>query len=159
MTTALISRILSLAQRVLPWIAFAGFMVWAWGLRDIFQTLPHYGDALENVVSAVWFSDALAEGRNPLIYPYNYFPEGWRVGSHSVGALLYLALVPLVRIGGGAFAYNVAMLLTCIGGFAGALLLARRYLPTLPATIVSLAITFWSMRWGAALEGQLNIFI
>jgi hypothetical protein len=147
------------AGRILPWIAFLGFMAWGWGLRDIFRTLPHYGDALETVVSATWFSDALAQGRNPLIYPYNYFPEGWRVGSHSVGALLYLALVPLVRIGGGAFAYNIAVLFTCVAGFGGALLLARRHLPALPATVVSLAITFWSMRWSQAMEGRLNIFL
>lgn len=144
---------------ILSWMAFLGFMLWAWGTRDIFRTVPHYGDALETIVSTTWFSDALASGQNPLIYPYNYFPEGWRVGSHSVGALLYLVLVPLVRIGGGAFAYNVAMLFTCVFGFAGALLLARRHLTPLPATVVALAITFWSMRWGAALEGRLNIFL
>ena len=114
---------------------------------------------METIVSATWFSDALASGQNPLIYPYNYFPEGWRVGSHSISVLLYLALVPLVRIGGGAFAYNVAMLFTCIFGFAGALLLARRHLTPLPATVVALALTFWSMRWGVALEGRLNIFL
>ncbi|MBI3957901.1 MAG: hypothetical protein HY328_03750 [Chloroflexi bacterium] len=159
MNTSRASRILPIAQHILPWVAFVGFMAWGWGLRDIFRTVPHYGDALENIVSATWFSDALTQGQNPLIYPYNYFPEGWRVGSHSVGALLYLLLVPLVRIGGGAFAYNIAMLLTCIGGFAGALLLARRHLPALPAAVVSLAITFWSMRWGDAMEGRLNIFM
>ena len=152
-------RLARLAPEVLPWVAFLVFMLWAWGTRDIFRTVPFYGDAMETVVSATWFSDALAQGQNPLIYPYNYFPEGWRVGSHSVGALLYLVLVPLVRIGGGAFAYNVAMLFTCAFGFAGALLLARRHLTPLPATSVALAITFWSMRWGAAMEGRLNVFL
>ena len=159
MKPSLVSRISRLAGYVLPWAAFLAFMAWGWGPRDVFRTLPHYGDALETVVSATWFSDALAQGQNPLIYPYNYFPEGWRVGSHSVGALLYLALVPLVRIGGGAFAYNVTLLLACIFGFAGALLFARRHLTPLPATAVALAIAFWSMRWSAAMEGRLNIFL
>ena len=51
------------------------------------------------------------------------------------------------------------MLFTCVFGFAGALLLARRHLAPLPATVVALAISFWSMRWGAAMEGRLNIFL
>jgi hypothetical protein len=153
------ARLARRAPAVLPWVAFVVFMLWAWGTRDIFRTVPHYGDALETIASASWFSDALAQGQNPLIYPYNYFPEGWRVGSHSVGALLYLVLVPLVRIGGGAFAYNVTVLFTCAFGFWGALLLARRHLTPLPATVVALATAFWSMRWGAAMEGRLNIFL
>ncbi len=146
-------------QKAVPWVVFGAFLAWVWGPRDLFHTVPSYGDALENIVSATWFSDSLAQGRNPLVYPYNYFPEGWRVGSHSVGALLYLVLIPLVRIGGGAYAYNVATLFTCVFGFAGALLLARRHLTSLPATIVALAITFWSMRWSQAQEGRLNIFL
>ncbi len=153
------SRLVRVAGRTLPWVAFLLFMAWAWGRRDLFRTVSSYGDALENIAGATWFSDALAMGQNPLVYPYNYFPEGWRVGSHSVGALLYLVLVPLVRIGGGAFAYNVAVLFTCVFGFAGALLLARRHLTALPATVVSLAITFWSMRWSQATQGRLNIFL
>jgi len=152
-------RVARLAPEVLPWVAFLGFMLWAWGTRDIFRTVPHYGDALETIVSATWFSDALAQGQNPLIYPYNFFPEGWRVGSHSVGTFLYLVLVPLVRIGGGAFAFNIAVLFTCVFGFAGALLLARRHLTALPATVVSLAITFWSMRWYEAMQGRLHTFL
>ena len=151
-------RVARLAPEVLPWVAFLGFMLWAWGPRDLFRTVPHYGDALETIVSTTWFSDALASGKNPLIYPYNFFPEGWRIGSHSVGSFLYLALVPLVRIGGGAFAFNIAALFTCVFGFAGALLLTRRHLTPLPATIVSLAITFWSMRWWEIMRGRLHTF-
>ncbi|MCU0502825.1 MAG: hypothetical protein MUC51_13865, partial [Anaerolineae bacterium] len=152
-------RVARLAPLILPWCAFLLFMVWVWGARDIFRTVPHYGDALETIVSATWFSDALASGQNPLIYPYNFFPEGWRIGSHSVGSFLYLALVPLVRAGGGAFAFNVALLFTCVFGFAGALLWTRRHLTPMPATIVSLAITFWSMRWWEIMRGRLHTFL
>ncbi len=92
---------------VLPWVAFLLFMAWAWGPRDLFHTIPYYGDALETAVLAPWVSDALATGQNPLIYPLNYFPEGWHVGSHSMSILLYVLLAPLAHLGGGAFFYNV----------------------------------------------------
>ena len=91
-----LTRVRSLLGRVLPWAAFAAFMVWAWGPLDLFHAISNDGDAFENVVTSTWFSDALARGQNPLIYPFNYFPEGWYVGSHSISPLLYLLLTPVV---------------------------------------------------------------
>lgn len=136
---------------------FAALLAWVWGARDLFRTVPHYGDALENIVGGAWFAEAWASGRDPLLYPLNYFPEGWRVGSHSVGALLYVGLAPLFRLGGGAFAYNVTFLFSCGLAFTGAYLLARRYLGVLSATLVGLALTFWGLRWHQAIGGQLNV--
>ncbi len=153
------SRLERVAGWILPWVAFLAFLVWAWGPRDLFRTIPHYGDALETAVLAPWVSDSLATGRNPLIYPLNYFPEGWRVGSHSMSILLYVLLAPLARLGGGAFFYNVGTLLACLIGFAGALSLARRHLPAFPAAVVALAMTFWGMHWSETVEGRLNYFL
>ena len=153
------ARVRRIIERVLPWTAFAAFMVWAWGPLDVFHAISNYGDAFENIVTSTWFSDALASGQNPLIYPYNYFPEGWHIGSHSIGSLLYLMLAPLVWVGGGAFTYNLVVFLNCVLGFAGALLLARRHLRVLPATLVALAIAFWSLRWSQAQDGRLNILL
>ncbi len=147
------------AGQVLPWVLFLAYMIWAWGPRDLFRTLPHYADALETAVVAPLVSDALAAGRNPLLYLLNYFPEGWRVGSHSTSILLYVILAPLTRLGGGAFVYNVTTLFACVLGFAGALLLARRHLPAFPATVVALAMTFWGMHWSETVEGRLNYFL
>ena len=146
-------------ERALPWAAFAALMLWAWGPRDMVHAISNYGDAFENIVTSKWFGDALATGQNPLLYPFNYFPEGWHVGSHSIGSLLYLVLAPLVRLAGGALAYNLVVLLNCVLGFTGALLLARRHLSVAPATLVALAIAFWSLRWSQAQDGRLNILL
>lgn len=143
----------------LPWIAFAAFLFWAWGPRDMAHTISNYGDASENIVTSSWFADALATGQNPLIYPLNYFPEGWRVGSHSIGSLLYLSLAPLIQLAGPALAYNLVVLLNCVLGFGGALLLARRHFSAPLATVVALAFAFWSLRWNQAQDGRLNIFL
>jgi hypothetical protein len=134
-------------------------MLWAWGPADPFHAISNYGDAFENVVTSTWFGDALASGQNPLLFPFNYFPEGWHVGSHSISPLLYLLLAPLVRLSGGAFAYNLVVFANCVLGFAGALLLARRHFSRLPATLVALAVAFWSLRWNRAQDGQLNVLL
>ncbi len=118
-----------------------------------------YGDSFETVVTSGWFSDSLAQGRNPLVYPYNFFPEGWLVGSHSVGTLLYVMLVPVVRLAGAVFATNLVLLAAAALGFGGALLLARRHMGPLPATLVALGFAFGSMRWNRAEEGQLQVFL
>jgi hypothetical protein len=153
------SRSGHIAVQVLPWVGFGAFMLWMWGERDPFRTLPVYGDALEPVAAASWLGEAVAQGQNPLVYPLNYFPEGWHIASQSTGFLLYAALAPAARFFGGAFAYNLAFLFTCLLAFSGALLLARRLLSPLPATFVALALTFWGLRWFQAMEGHLNILL
>jgi hypothetical protein len=154
------SRVAGLAARGLPWAVFGVFMLWAWGVRDLSRTLPSYGDSLEPVVVASWIADAPAAGRDPLVYPYNFFPEGWRIGSHSTGFLSYLALALIARIGGSVFAFNFFALFACLLAFAGTLFLARRFLPLLPSTFVALAFAFTGMRWHQPLmTGGLNILL
>jgi hypothetical protein len=147
------------AIRVLPWVLFGLFMVWAWGARDPFHTLPAYGDALEPVGAASWIGEAIATGRDPLVYPLNYYPEGWRIASHSTGYFLYLALAPVAWVAGSAFAVNLFTVLGCVLAFAGALLLARRFLPAFPATVVALAFAFCGVRWQQPLTGGLHMFL
>jgi len=151
-------RIRRAAPLVLPWVAFLAMMAWAWGWRDLRATLPNHGDAFETVVGASWFSDALAHSQNPLVYPYNFFPVGWRVGSHSAGIILYLMLWPVARLGGPALAYNLPFLALTALAFGGAYLLARRHMGLLAATTVALAITFWGLRWHQAIGGRLQIY-
>jgi hypothetical protein len=153
------SRFPGLITLLLPWVAFCLFMVWAWGARDPFRTLPAYGDALEPVGAASWIAEAIARGQDPLVYPLNFFPEGWRIASHSTGYFLYLALAPFAWVAGSAFAYNLFSVLACVLAFAGALLLARRLLPSLPATFVALAFAFCGVRWQQPLTGGLHMFL
>jgi hypothetical protein len=147
------------AVRVMPWVVFGLFMLWAWGVRDLFHTLPAYGDSLEPVVASSWIGEAIARGTDPFVYPYNFFPEGWRIASHSTGFLLYAALAPIAWVAGSAFALNLFTLLACILAFAGALFLARRFLPLLPATLVALAFAFAAPRWQQPLTGGLHIVL
>ena len=59
-----------------------------------------------------------------------------------------LALAPLYKLGGAAFAYNVACLLSFFVAFAGMLRLARQFsTATLFATVAALFFTFWGFRW------------
>jgi hypothetical protein len=153
------SRGARLAASWLPWVVFVVFMLWGWGVRDLVHTLPAYGDGLEPVVVASWIGEAIQQGKDPLVYPYNFFPEGWRIGSHSTGFLSYLPLALVARMAGSAFAYNLFTLLACLLAFAGALFLARRFLPPLPSTLVALAFAFAAPRWQQPLTGGMNIFL
>jgi hypothetical protein len=153
------SRFARIALRVLPWAAFVLLLFWAWGVRNPFRTLPAYGDALEPVGAAAWIAEAIAHGQNPLIYPLNFFPEGWHIASHSTGYFLYLALSPVAWVAGAAFAFNLFSVLGCVLAFAGALLLARRFLPAFPATVVALAFAFSGVRWQQPLTGGLHMFL
>ena len=61
---------------------------------------------------------------------------------------MMLALVPLYKLGGAAFAYNTACLLASLVAFAGMLRLARRFsTSTLFATVAALLFAFWGFRW------------
>ena len=148
-----------LAERLLPWAAFMVAMLWVWRTRDPFHSLPLYGDGMETVVGVTWFDDAIRHGRSLLIYPLNYFPEGWRVATHSAGMIIYVLLWPLYRLGGAAFAFNMAIVFSSLLAFAGAYLLARNYLNRVIAILPALMFTFGSLRWYQAWNGRMQILI
>jgi hypothetical protein len=152
----MVSRV---AGFVLPWLAFLALILWAWGPRDLAHTLPAYGDGLEIVSGVSWFDEAVRTGQNPLVYPLNYYPEGWQVGSHAGGAIFFVALWPFARLFGVALALNLAVLLTYMLAFGGMQLLARRYLDALPAAVASLGFTFWGLRWHQLMGLRLNVLL
>jgi hypothetical protein len=145
--------------RCLPWFLFAAFALWAWGWRNPARTLPHYGDMMETVVGTMWWDQAVREGLNPLLYPLNYFPEGWRVASHSAGLAIPTMLWPLHLAGGPALAVNVASLLSCFVAYLGAYLVARYYVSAALATLPALGFAFFSLRWFELMNGVLQIFL
>jgi hypothetical protein len=153
------SRLARLMPQVLPWLAFAAVALWGWGFRDLAHTLPHYGDFSEHIAGVQWFGEALSKGLNPLVYPLNFFPEGWQLGAHPGGPILYVLLWPLAQLNGPALALNLGMLLGCVLAFQGVRLLARPYLSPFPATIAALAFTFWPLRWHMVTDGLFNIQI
>ncbi len=152
-------RLLDLLVRALPWLVFAILMLWSWGWRNLATTLPHYGDTMETVVATQWFDEAITQGKSPLLYPLNYFPEGWRVASHSAGMAIAVLLWPLHKLDGPVFAANVAALLSCLFAYLGAYLVARFYLDRLTAILPAVAFTFWAMRWYELMGGILQIFL
>ena len=153
------TRATQLIIQALPWAVFAVLMAWSWGWRSLTATLPTYGDTMETVVGTMWLDEALSAGKSPLIYPLNYFPEGWRVASHSAGMAIAVLLWPLHKLGGPVFAANVAALLSCLIAYLGAYLVARAYLDRLTAILPAVAFTFWAMRWYELMGGILQIFL
>jgi hypothetical protein len=136
-------------------------LLWVgWGARDLAHTLPSYGDAIEIVWATGWYDTALRAGQNLNLFPLAFYPQGWRLETfgQSVGPGLFLALVPLARLGGAALAYNVSTLLTFLLAFGGALTLGRRFWGRLPAAVFALLFTFWGFRWYQTI-GHPNILL
>jgi hypothetical protein len=139
-----------------PWLLFAGILIWGWRTTDLFQTVPSYGDVLEGLWATTWYAEMLSAGRSSAVYPQAFFPAGWHVATYAWGPANFVLLLPLYAIGGAAFAYNVATLITFGLAFAGMLALADRFVSRLAATVVALLYTFWGFRWYNII-GQLNI--
>lgn len=135
------------AQRLLPWGVFAALLVWGWRAIDLFHTIPSYGDVLEVLWAIDWYDEALRHGQNPLVYSLAFHPQGWNLMTFALGPANFVLLLPLSWLGGPAFAYNVATLLTHVIAFAGALKLARGFVSNLAAAVVALLYTFWGLRW------------
>lgn len=147
------------ARRCFPWLAFFFILWWLMGGRDLTATLPHYGDAIETAFGVTWLDEWIRGAHDLLVYPLNYFPEGWHVASHSMGILYYGLLWPFYRLGGAALAVNAAVLLGALLAFAGTYLVARFYFNPWLATVPALAFAFWGFRWQHAMDGRLNIFL
>lgn len=144
--------------RFAPWLLFLAFLAWGWQKQDFVRSVPNYGDILELTWALSWYSDALRQGLNPLHASTAFYPVGWDLTTYATGFLFLPVLLPLHRLGGAAFAYNVGVLLTFILAFAGMLALARRHMKLLGATIAAVLYTFWSFRWMQTI-GHLNILL
>ena len=139
-----------------PWLLFAALLAWGWRTTDLFHTIPSYGDVLEGLWALRWYDDAVRLGSNSALYPLAFHPVGFHVPTYAWGPANFILLIPLYRIGGAAFAYNVATLISFVIAFAGAYLLAQRFVPKLGATVAALLYTFWGFRWYGII-GQLNV--
>jgi len=155
-----VTRHSSLVTRLAPWAAFAALLVWGWRGQNLFHDIPSYGDVLELMWGISWYGDALRTGVDPAVYPLAFYPGGWQLATfgQSVGPALFLVLLPLHWIGGAAFAYQIAVLLTFVLAFGGTLALAGRFMGRLGATVVALLYTFWGFRWFQTI-GHLNFLL
>jgi hypothetical protein len=142
-----------------PWLPLAALLAWGfWGLRDLAGSVPAYADVLELTWAVSWYQQALRLGHSPLLYPLAFYPAGWHVATFAAGPSVIAVMLPLDLLGGPAFAYNVAALLTFVVAYAGAYLLARRFLQWPAATLAAVLFAFCSFRW-YALRGHLNILL
>jgi hypothetical protein len=139
-----------------PWLLFAVLLAWGWRTTNLWHAVPAYGDALEGLWAVTWLGEALRLKQNPAVYPLAFHPVGWHMVTYAWGPANFLLLLPLYWLGGAAFAYNVATLLTFVIAFAGSHQLARRLLTPLGATVAALLYTFWGFRWYNII-GQLHI--
>ncbi len=114
------------AERAWPWALFAALLVWGWRTTDLVHTVPAYGDALEGLWATTWYAENLRTGSSPAIYPLAFFPGGWHLATYAWGPANFVILLPLHAVGGAAFAYNVASVITLGLAFAGTLVLAQR---------------------------------
>lgn len=119
------------------------------------HSVTSYGDTMEFMWVLSWYGEAFRTGQSIVSYPLAFFPAGWY---YAENLLMLLALLPLVWLGGPAFAYNVVVLLSFVVAFAGSYLLARRFVTALPATVVAILVAFWGFRWFQHI-GHINIFI
>jgi hypothetical protein len=141
-----------------PWLLFLAILAWGWRAWDLVHAVPAYEDTLEVLWIARWYADALHGLHGVRLYPLTFYPAGWHITTYGEGPSMLLLLLPLYWLGGAAFAYNVAVLLTFVLAFAGMLRLARPLVGNFGATIAALLFTFWGFRWYGII-GHMNILI
>ncbi len=141
-----------------PWLVFALLLLWGWRVGNPAHNLPAYGDVLEVVWITDWYDGVVRGTHSASSYPLIFYPAGWRVATYAGGPTLLLALLPLNWLGGPAFAYNVATILTLALSFAGMQTVVRREVDVLPATVAALLYTFWGFHW-FRIAGHMNVLI
>lgn len=145
-------------KKAAPWLLLALFLVWGWHKQSLTRSLPVYGDALELTWALTWYDEALRSGQSIALFPAAFYPTGWHLATFGAGPVPLFTLLPLYWLGGAAFAYNSAALLTFVLAYAGAWKLGRLFLQRLGALAFACLLTFWGFRWFQAI-GHLNILL
>jgi hypothetical protein len=145
--------------RIFPWALFLAFLLWGWRVKDLFHNIPAYGDALEQLWGIAWYGDHLFGGGSPSLFPLVFHPQGWLANTSANSPAMMLALAPFYKLGGAAFAFNIASLLSFFVAFAGMFRLARKFTVfTWLATVAALLFTFWGCRW-IRINGHLHMLL
>jgi hypothetical protein len=141
-----------------PWLALYVFLAWGWRVRDIFGSIPSFGDVLEVLWGIAWYRDALiVKHVSPLYTPLVFHPNGWQTATLAHTPAFFLAALPLYEFGGAAFAYNSLAILGLAAAFAGAFRFVRLFATGFEATSAALFFTFVGMHWMRAGGGHLNV--
>jgi hypothetical protein len=149
-------RLTLIASHVFPWALFWAFLLWGWRVRNLFRDVPYYGDVLEVLWGTKWYADNWLHGGDTTFYPSIFHPIGWQVGTFAHSPALFLFLAPLSWLGGVAFAYNIALIISFGIAFAGMYRLARgTHFSFILAALVSVLFTFLGFHW-LRIGGHLN---
>jgi hypothetical protein len=149
------AALVSAIGRLWPAAVLLAFLAWGWRALDWFHSIPSYGDTLVFTWALSWYGDAIPAHQSIAVYPLAFYPGGW---PYAEDFFMILALLPLYWIGGAAFAYNVATLVTFVAAFAGAYKLGRLFVGRAGATVAALLFSFWGLRWSQNI-GHLSILI
>lgn len=137
-----------IVNRLVPWVCFWGVFAWAWRVRDLFNTIPAYGDVLEVVWGIQYYYNSLfVSHSSPLFTPLVFHPWGWYTSTLAHTPVFFLAALPLYRLGGVAFAYNLLAILPSLISFAGVFRFTKLFTSRFPAICAALAFTFVNVRW------------
>jgi len=137
------------AERVAPWLAFLGLVLWVFPPKGLTEGLASYGDPLEILWSVERHCQALAEGTLFLHAPEVLYPFGLdlRLYPHWMG--VNLIFTPFCWLPNRIAVLNLLALAAVGGVFAGALFLARGLLalPPMPSTLVAASLTFFPLQF------------
>ncbi|MBN2006009.1 MAG: hypothetical protein JXA21_21805 [Anaerolineae bacterium] len=146
-------------QNLVPWALFLIMLMQSWRVKDFFHAVSGYGDVLEILWGIRWYAQQWLHFRSAAVFPMIFYPVGFHVATLAHTPFTFILLIPLYLIGGEAFAYNVATMLSLVIAFGGMYRLARRYGGTwLSATLAALLFTFWGFRW-IRVSGHLHVLL
>lgn len=149
-------RVLRFFTQILPGVLFLSFFLWGWRVKDLIHDVPYYGDVLEVLWGITWYNDVWFNGKDAAFYPGIFHPVGWQVATFAHSPALFFVLVPLSKIGGPAFAYNMVAIGAFGIAFAGMYLLARTAnLSPIHASLAATLFTFCGFHW-LRIGGHLN---
>lgn len=149
----------SILHALAPWLAPVVVLLWGWRVWDLARQVPDYGDVLEVLWGIKWFGDRLFSGQGVGFFDGVFHPVGWQIGTFAHSPALLILLLPLYKLGGAAFAFNMGTLAAFLLGYAGMFILARRWgFDRLLATLVAVLFGFCYMRW-LRTGGHLNQLI
>jgi hypothetical protein len=142
------------------WPAFGFFILltYQWHNINLGETIPAYGDALEVIWGLNWFAEHFPHP-GWTVYPLAFYPLGWQITTFAFSPTFFILLLPLVWMGGAAFAYNMAALLGGVIGFTGMYRLCYSVVKERGSAFAAAAVwTFWPLYW-TRLSGQLNLYL
>lgn len=145
-------------QKYWPAFGFFFLLIYQWRIVNLGDHIPAYGDALEVIWGLNWFADHFPRS-GWMFYPQAFYPFGWHITTFAFSPTFFMMLLPLVKMGGAAFAYNITALLGAVICFTGMYRLSYETIKTRGvAFAAAILCTFWPVYWIRS-YGQLNLHL